>query len=358
MRSVTKLIAGLALALLLATGVQASDLNEVGAFLVYPAVVAVEGVNSEWETFISITNAINEDFDVHVSYINGDSQSVEYCWECDFTIPLTPNDTELLVVTFTDFGIEIQSEDETVAQSCPHPFGFITVSLQDPDTGLTVTDNALLGSEVVVNYTRGYAYSVPAIPFQGLGAGDGDRDFEFDDAEYSQIPRFISADFIAPDAVQTVGGPKIFADLVLFTLGFDRQHPPEVDCSVTGYDAAENPFSRSFIFGCWTMADLCTVHPEFCYPSLGQLPNQRDTHGWLFLDCRVDVEDNGSFDGFGGVHGAIIQRGKTGGVIRRNTPGAPALQGNVAWARLLFQSVSTGDEFTLHLESAPGGLGL
>ena len=39
-----------------------------------------------------------------------------------------------------------------------------------------------------------------------------------------------------------------------------------------------------------------------------------------------------------------------GAIIRRNDPAAPALDGAAAWARLLYQSVTTGDAMTLNLE--------
>lgn len=344
-----------------------TDLNEVGAFLVFPVIVAATSsdswdVNADYETFVSITNASLLYRSVHVSYINGDEDSNQYCFECDFNIPLTPNDTELLVITHTGTGISIESEDGTVSHACPWPFGFLTANLEQQfflpngtpfPSGEVVTDNVLLGSEVVVNYRRGFAFSIPAIPFQGKSAGNGDRTFAFDDSEYGKLPRIVAADFIAPDLY-----PGITAALVLFTLGFDRQHPPLTDCSVTGWDAAENPFSASFLFGCWTYVDLCDIHPEFCYENLGHFPGQNDTHGWLSLDCRVDVEgdDPPVFDADGGVHGAIIQIARNGSIIRRNDPTAPALNGNAAWARLLFQSVTTGDAVTLHLEElVPGG---
>jgi hypothetical protein len=351
-----------------------TDLNEVGAFLVYPVVAAFafDG-NTDWyggsstvETFVTITNAGSSDIVAHVSYINGDSWDSTYCYECDFDVPLTGKDTETLVVTYGQFGISIESEDGTVSRSCPHPFGFITVNIEDPETGNVLTDNFLLGSEIVVDYDGGFALSIPAIPFQGKTAGvapeEGARTFVFDDVQYGKLPRVVAADFIAPD-LEPYG---ITGALSLFTLGFDRQHPPKVDCSVTGYDADENPFSRSFQFGCWTFQDLCDLDPEFCYPNLSHgpcnaygegnpnLPNC-DTHGWLQLNCRVDQDNNGTYDGNGGVHGAILQAAYDYSVIRRNDWGAPSFD-EAAWGRLLYQSVTGGDPVTLHLEGPAVGL--
>jgi hypothetical protein len=348
-----------------------TDLNEVGAFLVYPAVIALgPDPAAEFETFVTIVNADTAAATAHFAYINGDRGSSTECYECDFDIPLTGNDTEVLVITQDAFGIVIETEDRTLSHSCPHPFGFLTANLED-GAGNVLTDNVLLGSEIIVNYVRGYALSVPAIPFQGKLGGDGNRTFGFNDVEYGKLPRIVAADFIAPDVPQNQA-TGIRGSLALFTLNFVRQFPPITDCSITGYDAAEHPFSRSFIFGCWTFADLCDISPEFCYPNLSATPcnpftqdpdfepeDECDTHGWLKLDCHVRQDPNLPGDipeVRGGVHGAIIQVARTGARIRRNDPGGPAFANAAAWARLLYQSVTTGDNATLHLESPGGGL--
>jgi hypothetical protein len=362
-------VAGLLAVLLLAPvpAKAGTDLNEIGAFLVYPVVAGFAFYDIGYvETFITITNASANDVIAHVSYINGDYWDYTYCYECNFDVPLTGNDTETLVVTYGEYGIVIESEDGTVSRACPHPFGFLTVNVEDPETGQVLTSNVLLGEEVVVDYSLGAAFSLPAIPFQGK-SGNGDRQFDFNDQEYTAMPRVVAADFIAPDLTTYEGeNGGVHAALALFTLGFDRQFPPLVDCSITGYDADENPFSRSVQFGCWTFEDLCELDPEFCYPNLSAGPcnsygsdddNPCDTHGWLQLNCRVDQDANGTWDAIGGVHGAIVQVATPGAILRRNDPWAPHVYGFASWGRLLYQSVTTGGGVTLTLEGPPGGLG-
>lgn len=333
------------LAILGATGPLqgAAKLNQVGSLLVYPAVFAVDHDEWYWETFITFTNAGASDIVARVSFVNGDATDSRYCDECSFSLSLTPNDTETLVVRYDDHGAVLEAEDGMFSYVCPHSMGMIIVAAEDPD-GETITSNVLFGEEVVINYMAGYAYSLPAIPFQG-DSGDGDRNYELDGNEYGRMPRFVGADFLAPD----LEGDPLAAELVVFTLGFSAQHPPEVDCSVTGYDADENAFSTSFRFGCWALADLCELSPEFCYPDLGLTYGQPDTHGWLGLNCRVDAEGDGEYEAAGGVHGAIVQRARSGAVLRRNHPQAPSVAGAVAWARLLQHSVTDGDELTLRL---------
>jgi hypothetical protein len=353
MRSIKNYVAGLGMALLLTTGAFAgSDLNEVGALLVYPSIATLPAAGTNFvETFVTITNAGPLPQVAHISYINGNATSFQYCYECDFELPLTGNDTEVLVIQYGPTGIHVRGEDLPIAMSCPFPYGMLVVSLED-GLGNTVTDNVLLGEEVVVDYLNGAAYSIPAVPFQGLGGGDGDRAYEFDDVEYGRMPRIVAADFLAPKL-----GDGSAAVLSLFTLNFDRQFPPLTDCSVTGYDAFESPFSASFQFGCWVAADICAISPEFCWPNLGLFGNL-DTHGWLQLNCRVDRERNGSFDANGGVHGAIVQWQPQGSSIAASDTDGVTEQffSAAAWGRLLYQSVTTGDSVTLTLENPGQGL--
>jgi hypothetical protein len=346
---------GLAILLCLsADNAVAGDLNEVGALLVYPVIIT----SPDTETLVTITNAGPDPVLAHFNYINGDDgpDSVGYCRECNFQIDLTGNDTETLVVRQDgNSGTVLVAEDSGLSFSCPFPHGMLVVSQEDGTFAPwnTLTDNTLLGEQVVVNYGAGSAYSIPAIPFQGKNPNDDFRNYSFDDSEYSKFPRVVAADFLAPrsDGTSSVG-------LGLFTLGFERQFPPLTDCSVTGFDAGENPFSASFQFGCWAITDLCAVSPEFCHPDLGLFNNDphhpvSDTHGWLQLNCRVD-SNPAAADGFeanGGVHGAIIQYQSAASTMPAGS-GATIVT-PASWGRLLYQSVTTGDPVMLKIQQHP-----
>jgi hypothetical protein len=320
------------------------DLNEVGAFLVYPGVAAFSQ-GAQVETFLTITNTSSQAIIAHVSFINGNQWDPRYCYECDFDVPMSGLDTETLVLTRQNGVTNILNLDTGASRSCAQLIGFVTVDVEDADHNV-LTDNILLGSEVVVDYTNGTAVSVPAISIQGE-SGDGDRTFAFDGSEYRKFPSVVGADFLAPDFQ---GG--LDAALVLFTMAFDRQFPPLTDCSVIGFDAFEEQFSNSFQFGCWTIADLEDIDPEFAYPFLGASFDEQE-HGWLQLTCTVfGTGENGVVDG--GVHGAIAQYAPAGTVLRRESNG-PALNGAAAWGRILYQSGTVGDAMSLRLEDPARG---
>jgi hypothetical protein len=345
-----KLITGAAALLLLTVGTSfaGTSLNEVGSVLVYPAIVTFDDDNpGNVETFVTITNAGGDDVNVHMAYINGNTDD-RYCYECDFDIPLTPYDTETLLITHGPTGILVKALDSGIAASCDWPFGFLVATNETPEgvDRMTTTSNVLLGEQIVVNYTLGWAFSIPAISFQG-STGDGDRNLEFDGIEYTKLPRYVAADFLAPNYPGIDG---IFtADLVLLTPNFVREYPPHVDCSFAGFDAEEWDWSGSFQFGCWTVANLCEISSEFCFPNLGQYFHDYHEHGWLHLNCNVD-------GALGGVHGAIVQTVNGGTQIRRTHPEGPYVNNWVAWGRLLYQSVTAGDDVTLTLEDPYGGM--
>jgi len=211
-------VAGAALALALSFGsAQAGlDLNEVGAFWS----IRRRG-HLGWHQRRDVPDHhqhVEPEHHRHVSFINGDEWSSRYCYECDFDVPMSGLDTETLVLTRDGNVTHIVNLDTGASRSCSQKVGFVTVDVEDADHNV-LTDNILLGSEVVVDYAQGTAMSVSAISIQGE-SGDGDRTFAFDGSEYRKFPSVVGADFLAPDYD---GG--LDAALVLFTLAFDRQFP-------------------------------------------------------------------------------------------------------------------------------------
>lgn len=336
---------GLLAGLVAGTAQAGITLNTVSAILIFPGVAALEVAGDRVETFLTITNTGTEAAIAHVAFINGDRYSSRYCYECDFDVPLSGRDTEALVLTRRDNATHIVNVDTGATRSCSQRIGFVIVDLEDSDHRV-LTDNVLLGSEVVVDYASGSAWSVPAVP-NGGGLGNGDRTFAFDNTEFGTYPSVVGADFLAPDLRD-----GLEAWLVLYTLAFERQYPPLTDCSIIGFDAFETQFSASIQFGCWTMVALRDIDPEFAYPYLGGAFDEQE-HGWVQASCTVfGSGKNARVDG--GVHGAIVQTASGGTVLRRQEQG-PALANAVGWARLLYHSGTNGDPMILELEAPARG---
>ena len=351
MNRFAKIAAGCAAAMLLSAGSAfAVNVNEVGAFLVYPIVTAQAGQ----ETFLTVTNTGANSIYAHIAVIEGvGNASSPECAEFNRRLLLTGYDTETFVLYPHANGIRLDSLDSSFSFAVPVSLGFITINGEEFDEEnqqdvKTVGDNYLMGSEIVVDYDFGYAYSVDAIPFEGIRVDD-DREYNFDDNEYMSFPRRLAVEFIAPDGPGSdQEANPVTAELALFTLNFEHKFPPMTTCSLSAFDARENFISGSMMFGCWGLFDLAD-QPELAYPELGDATP--DSHGWLTLNCRVqegrlDPDDNDIADG--GVHGAIVQTAKAG--ARLNRPGGPTLSGSAAWGRLLWQSTGNSDDTTLQLE--------
>ena len=266
-----------------------------GAFLVYPYVVvssASEG--GRIETLVTLTNTSDRPVRAHAALINGDPQDRRYCYECNYDFLLDGFGTARLLLTRAGTTTKIKNIDTGASRSCAQRVGFLTIDVEDSSRRV-LTDNVLVGSAVVVNYSAGTSFSIPAISIQG-GTGDGNRKFRFDNDEYRSFPSFIQGDFVAPD----LRGPAA-AQLVLFTLGFRRQHPPVTECEVIGSDSqGGRQFSTSLTFGCFTSVRLQDLDPAFAAPNLGS------DEGHLRLSCKVEGTDENALV-FGGVHGVLVQ---------------------------------------------------
>jgi hypothetical protein len=167
-----------------------------------------------------------------------------------------------------------------------------------------LTANVLTGSQTVTTYAPASSFTVPAIAIQAK-TGDQNRTFVFDGNEYRKLPAYLETDFVAPDPA----GPTT-ARLFLFTLGFRRQIPPLVDCSVVASGRNGGPLSSSFQFGCFTSVRLQDIDPELAFPDLGS------ERGRLRLTCTVRGGDDEGVVG-GGVHGILVQteNGRTWGSV-------------------------------------------
>jgi hypothetical protein len=242
-----------------------------------------------------------------VSFLNGDSRDSKFCYECDFDVPMRSRSTITLVVSRVGELTRIRNLETGSTRYCAHRIGFITVDAEDASRRV-VTDNVLAGKQTVVNSTAGTSYVVPALAIQGK-KGDGNRTFAFDGAEYRKLPAYLDAEF------EVAGDSR----LVLFTLGFRRQQPPLVDCSVIGRALPHGgQFSSSFQFGCHASIPLGEIDPELTDPHLGS------DRGTMRISCTV-YGTGGSGIAGGGVHGILVRSDGAGlveGALLEASPSA------------------------------------
>lgn len=320
------------------------DQYEPAALLVFPTVVSEvrPGSGELAQNYLSVTNISDVARQLRVSFISGESG--DECAECSFTLPLAARGSQTLFIGARLGGSLVGTIEGQVVAICPGANGFV-VAFIESDPGTVVFDNVLIGRHVIVDGPGGRTFANPAIPYRTVHGGTGDRVLAFDGEELVTQPRMVAVDFHAPNGPEPAS--EFDAVLSLYTTSFVAGTPPRTRCDVIGQDRSGNQFFTTFEFGCWTQVELGSLSPEFNHPNLGQLPTH-DEHGWLQLNCRVDRENDGTFEALGGVHGALYEHAPAGTTLRRNG-GGPALENPAAWGQSLVQSVTAGAPTTLEL---------
>jgi hypothetical protein len=317
------------------------DTNVVGSALALPVDISENGRVTE----IVVTNAGPAIF-LHVTLI-------DQFWNAqDFTCFVTANETTLFEfrrnaandptlsyecttnylsqppvpsVTFTEVPVEIER-------------GIMFVSVEN-GPGFTATANQLFGDATVIDFDQGTAYSFEAISFRSI-QNDFNREYRFDDFEYTRFPARLAANFIAPTPPS--GADDLVAELVLFTLDgtIDSGFPHNAQVSVIFYNDDEVRFSAGYAFDCFSIVRLTDIDPRFFAASLGSVA------GHLVLTPQVvsygDLAHDFLFGNGNGVrrtpvHGWLVETGTMGTQIG----GGPLwLSGNVAWGRPLARSIT------------------
>ena len=174
------------------------------------------------------------------------------------------------------------------------------MTVEDPSTRETMNTNQLFGDAVVLDAAGGTAYSVGAIPFQGIapGPGVGDRQYRFDNSEYSAFPSALVANFAASRS----------ASLVLFTLDgtTGSATPPEVELSIKFTIGRSGTGSSSHHFDCFDIVDLATIDGRFGVDLLGRA-------GRLVMRPEPATQPNLA-------HDSLFDGGESGTVGVRTTP--------------------------------------
>jgi len=333
-----------ALVAALATGLWAGSataqtqlkLNQVGAALALP-LIGGPGVT----TYNTVTNVGPEDRNLHFNVINANG------WEVtDFDCPVTASETVLITYISTGPTASLFLECNQASGQpsiVSRVFSNMTSGIlfianethECKDGSCTTNANDLFGDTIIVDAQQAMAYSAGAIPFQGMdpmAAGVADRDYLFDNNEYSMFPATLATNFIAPGVNQSVGG-VVTADLVLFVLDGRANIGSQAALDVVFYDDEETPTSAHYEIDCFEIVDLQTINPNFDAGLLGS------DAGHLYMtaidaDQTSNVHDNKFGNGNAirviGVHGWLVQSLRAAG---------PAS----AWARTLAQGMVPQD---------------
>lgn len=309
-------------------------LNQVGAALALP-LIASPGV----VTYNTVTNVGPDDRNLHFNVISGEGWIVT-----DFDCPVTASETVL--ITYVSDG-----QNATLFLECNQGRGtdeFVVRAFANMESGIlflanetheckdgtcTTNENDLFGDAVIVDFGLGSAYSAGAIPFQGndpLAPGVADRDYLFDNNEYSMFPATLATNFIAPGVNQSVGGGFVSAQLVLFVLDGRANIGSQAALDIVFYDDEETPTSAHYTFDCFSIVNLEQINVNFNAGLLGS------DAGHLYMtaidaDQNSNVHDNKFGNGNAirvvGVHGWLVQN----------------INGNQAWARTLAQGMIPQD---------------
>jgi hypothetical protein len=320
------------------------DLDEIGSLLVLPVITG--GLTGGSTTAVTVTNA-GGDVRLHLNVISGDSED---SWKSqDFGCDVTASETVLFYFEPGDFGgsfVTYECDGDVTLRSPLYARnGVMVVTTENPNTGDTINPNQIFGDSVVLDYRDSVAYSVGAIPFQGIapGPGVGDRQYRFDNVEYTQFPSAVATNFIAPNL-------SIDASLILFTLDgtTGRENTPEAGVTIRFYNDDEVQYSSSHFFDCFDIVDLAEIDERFKEDALGSsaghliLTPALVTYSNLAHDAQFSTPPTIPGVRIPPVHGWLVQRTDAGLV------GGPAGNGDAAWGRTLFQSqlpviTSTGD---------------
>ena len=225
--------------------------------------------------------------------------------------------------------------------------GVMFVALADPASGATASEDILFGDAVVVDFRRGQAYSIEAIPFQaGQGQNDGDKIYRFDNQEYARFPAVLAANFLAPF--------DLFAELILFTLDGTTGHTPvpRVRLGGVAYDDDEEFFDFQWEFDCFDIVSLEDLDPNFLFDPTSPL-GLGSMSGHLQLVPQPIATANDAHDAQYGdandvrkraVHGWLVQDLQDTDIVKQDqpVPGTPPVfqTGASAWGRPLDQGTT------------------
>lgn len=284
-----------------------------GSVMIFPLFDSTEMSN----TLITVTNTNDDeslcanlrrrgDVEVHYSYIERD-----FCAESDTQIDLTPADTETVLARSHNPNFEV---------------GYLLVEARDPETGLPIDFDFLIGSAIVVNAEFDFEWSYTPYAFEALVSGDptdscgrtftdtfadaADLDqINFDDIEYSSFP-----DRLFLDNFFGEGSPDGFMfdfSNTLHLMSTDpNTDPNDENITFLGWNNNERGFSRNFNIGCHFSGSIQSITNAASQSDLDFASDDTELMdietGWFLIRPALDTE---------GILGVFTQSVSIGGNV-------------------------------------------
>ncbi len=211
-------------------------------------------------------------------------------------------DGSSVCLEFDRFEFLTPADTLTVLASRHNPegeVGFLTVTATDPETGIPIAFDNLIGSAYVANAALNVLWSYTPYAFEATTIVDDDV-MTFDGTEYSAFPECIMIDsFFEEDA-------GVFDNKLTLMSTSGQDYINELD--VFTWNNKEDRFSRTFKFVCHTTVALSEI--SSVVRSLGGDADEfaKET-GWMKLQGRSVLDLSGNLTSLNapGILGVFVQ---------------------------------------------------
>ena len=235
--------------------------NVPGSFLLFPKF----DIRSDTKTQLRIVNNGSDDIDVKLNYVCPGVKNVnQFCAALDRTVSFTPNQTRII---------------DVADQNPPCNQGYVVAFvLQEDSYQRAVSYNELTGSWNITTGRRVEADNAITIqsvrsegePLGGNNNGYGKLAFGGPNADYAAMPSTLYTDFRAITPGQEGESADQGSLVTLLTLDtLAGQQNPAALAFIDFWNAAEEPFSSSVEFVCWTEKQLDAIDVNFLEENLG-----------------------------------------------------------------------------------------
>jgi hypothetical protein len=305
-------LAGMTTAALAASAVAQPLHAQPGSYLIYPLFNSTDGNN----TVITVTNTNQSE----ISCGNGFRQG-------DVGVLFVYTDG----ITWAESNLEerLTPADQVVVLAAQHnpnqEAGFLTAEARDPETGLPIDFDHLIGSALVVNSEFDFQWAYTPYPFQGLPGGATPHGFDacnrpftdvpssgnygtadFNGAELSSFPATLYLDQFFGEG-SPASRPAVSFDNTLYLMSTS---PNLTGVRLLGWNNNEKRFSRTFNFRCWTEASLGEITSAVTQANLSIEGDMDElvgvATGWLQLDPQFNSV---------GLLGVFVQNSRIGGQV-------------------------------------------